>query len=66
MGRIVGVNGFQEWAAIAPRLAKEAASIIVYFYASIDPATGTSWCPDCRNGATGAHRDHAFRCCGLA
>ena len=24
--------------------------VFVYFYASIDPATGKSWCPDCVTG----------------
>jgi len=27
-------------------------NVFVYFYASIDPATGKSWCPDC---VTGTH-----------
>lgn len=31
--------------------------VFVYFYASIDPATGKSWCPDC---VTGKHLSFLF------
>jgi hypothetical protein len=36
----------QEWLASPPTLPTEETTII--FYASIDPATGQMWCPDCR------------------
>jgi hypothetical protein len=29
--------------------------VFVYFYASIDPETGKSWCPDCVTGTSLSH-----------
>lgn len=47
------VQGFDAFMALAESLAQEGKKVYALFTGSVDPDTGSSWCPDCVQGRLG-------------